>query len=165
MITKIYSHSNLIFKQECLLFCLEREILINDIIYSDLVLHHDKEYINNKTSWFSRWEHKANSLLNRKLEDKKKVFIQDFNKLNIYKELENERLDIDWKKQILKLCIDFTPYDWHSLLELGNDSEEMKDYFSRYSNSQLDPDMRNVSLKLIEILLSDTNIYYSYDIL
>ena len=57
----VFSTFGLNFKQTCLLFSLERQIIMNDITYSEM--QNKVEEANAKKAWLYNWESKINDYL------------------------------------------------------------------------------------------------------
>lgn len=106
------SEFGLTFKQTCLLFCLERRIVVNDIVSSKA--DKKQEEALKKQMWLNAWEMNINNFLNH-LGENQNVLV-DITKLEPKKLLEkilNEKTSGNsktWRYLILLECTLFTPY-------------------------------------------------------
>lgn len=106
------SEFGLTFKQTCLLFSLERRIVVNDIVSSKA--DKKQEEALKKQMWLNAWEMNINNFLNH-LGENQNVLV-DITKLEPKKLLEkilNEKTSGNskaWRYLILLECTLFTPY-------------------------------------------------------
>ena len=151
----VFSTFGLNFKQTCLLFSLERQIIMNDITYSEM--QNKVEEANAKKAWLYNWESKINDYLSslnngQSLSlgvdtiDPKSLFI---------KEKENSK-NLTWKYLILLECILFNPYYPLEMVEDKGVWEALKE---KFKNQALNKDNKIYSLNKIAEILEIENTY------
>lgn len=151
----LFSTFGLTFNQTCLLFSLERQIIKNDIIYSEM--QNKIEEANAKKAWLYNWESKINNYLmslnsNQSLAfgvdtiDPKSLFI---------KEKENSK-NLTWKYLILLECVLFNPY---YPLEIVEDKGVWETLKEKFNTQALNKDNRVYSLNKIADILEIENTY------
>lgn len=151
----VFSTFGLNFKQTCLLFSLERQIIMNDITYSEM--QNKVEEANAKKAWLYNWESKINDYLSSLNNgqsltwgvdtiDPKSLFI---------KEKENSK-NLTWKFLILLECILFNPYYPLELVEDKGVWEALKE---KFKNQALNKDNKIYSLNKIAEILEIENTY------
>lgn len=151
----VFSTFGLNFKQTCLLFSLERQIIMNDITYSEM--QNKVEEANAKKAWLYNWESKINDYLSSLNNgqsltlgvdtiDPKSLFI---------KEKENSK-NLTWKYLILLECILFNPYYPLELVEDKGVWEALKE---KFKNQALNKDNKIYSLNKIAEILEIENTY------
>lgn len=151
----VFSTFGLNFKQTCLLFSLERQIIMNDITYSEM--QNKVEEANAKKAWLYNWESKINDYLSSLNNgqsltlgvdtiDPKSLFI---------KEKENSK-NLTWKYLILLECILFNPYYPLEMVEDKGVWEALKE---KFKNQALNKDNKIYSLNKIAEILEIENTY------
>lgn len=151
----VFSTFGLNFKQTCLLFSLERQIIMNDITYSEM--QNKVEEANAKKAWLYNWESKINDYLSSLNNgqsltlgvdtiDPKSLFI---------KEKENSK-NLTWKYLILLECILFNPY---YPLEMVKDKGVWEALKEKFKNQALNKDNKIYSLNKIAEILEIENTY------
>lgn len=149
------SEFGLTFKQTCLLFSLERQIVVNDIV-SSKADKKQKEALK-KQMWLNAWEMNINNFLNH-LGENQNVLV-DITKLEPKKLLEkilNEKTSGNskaWRYLILLECTLFTPYYPLEQQESYDDNfvDKIKKAFGSLS---LNENSRKTSLIMIAELLN-----------
>lgn len=151
----VFSTFGLNFKQTCLLFSLERQIIMNDITFSEM--QNKVEEANAKKAWLYNWESKINDYLSSLNNgqsltlgvdtiDPKSLFI---------KEKENSK-NLTWKYLILLECILFNPYYPLEMVEDKGVWEALKE---KFKNQALNKDNKIYSLNKIAEILEIENTY------
>lgn len=151
----VFSTFGLNFKQTCLLFSLERQIIVNDITYSEM--QNKVEEANSKKAWLYNWESKINDYLSSLNNgqsltlgvdaiDPKSLFI---------KEKESSK-NLTWKYLILLECVLFNPYYPLEMIEDKGVWEALKE---KFKNQALDKDNKIYSLNKISEILEIENTY------
>lgn len=148
------SEFGLTLKQTCLLFSLERQIVLDDIMNSKV--KKKLEEANQKQLWLDKWDTHLNEFLNH-LGENQNVLI-DITKVDpykLYEEIENKR-DLSeiktWRYLILLECTLFTPY--YSLGSNEDENESTTDKIKKIFNGlSLDESIQKFSLKNICTLL------------
>ncbi|WP_183128289.1 coiled-coil domain-containing protein [Bacteroides acidifaciens] len=149
------SEFGLTFKQTCLLFSLERQIVVNDIVSSKA--DKKQEEALKKQMWLNAWEMNINNFLNH-LGENQNVLV-DITKLEPKKLLEkilNEKTSGNskaWRYLILLECTLFTPYYPLEQQESYDDNfvDKIKKAFGSLS---LNENSRKTSLIMIAELLN-----------
>ncbi|WP_290081518.1 coiled-coil domain-containing protein [Bacteroides acidifaciens] len=149
------SEFGLTFKQTCLLFSLERQIVVNDIVSSKA--DKKQEEALKKQMWLNAWEMNINNFLNH-LGENQNVLV-DITKLEPKKLLEkilNEKISGNskaWRYLILLECTLFTPYYPLEQQESYDDNfvDKIKKAFGSLS---LNENSRKTSLIMIAELLN-----------
>ncbi len=155
------SEFGLTFKQTCLLFSLERQIVVDDIVSSKA---NDKlEDVAKKQAWLNTWDVSINNFLNN-LGEEHNILV-DITKIDSKKLLEqilNEETSETikaWRYLILLECTLFTPY--YPLKKLNDtDQENFIDKFKKlFDGLSLNNESQKLSLiKIAELL----NIDFKY---
>lgn len=106
------SEFGLTFKQTCLLFCLERQIVVDDIVSSKA--NGKLEDSVKKQAWLNAWDASINNFLNNlKEEHNILVDITKFDSKKLLEQILNEETSVEikaWRYLILLECTLFTPY-------------------------------------------------------
>lgn len=161
------SEFGLTFKQTCLLFSLERQIVLDDIMNSRV--NNKQEDASKKQQWLYLWEVHINNFLNH-LENVSERTV-DITKIDTKKLLEEIEMDAHltalnsatsgikaWRYLILLECTLFTPYYSFDTLniEKSNFVDKIKSIFSGLS---LDENCQKISLGKIAELLTIKSSY------
>lgn len=154
------SEFGLTFKQTCLLFSLERQIVVNDIVSSKA--NNKEEEALKKQMWLNAWDLNINNFLNH-LGENQNVLI-DITELESKKLLEqilNKETSGKikaWRYLILLECSLFTPY--YPLEQQKSDDDNIVDKIKKaFGNLSLNEDSQKTSLIMIAELL---NIDFKY---
>lgn len=149
------SEFGLTFKQTCLLFSLERQIVVNDIVSSKA--DKKQEEALKKQMWLNAWEMNINNFLNH-LGENQNVLV-DITKLEPKKLLEkilNEKTSGNskaWRYLILLECTLFTPYYPLEQQESYDDNFVAK-IKKAFGSLSLNENSRKTSLIMIAELLN-----------
>lgn len=149
------SEFGLTFKQTCLLFSLERQIVVHDIVSSKA--DNKQEEALKKQMWLNAWDININNFLNH-LGENQNVLI-DIAKVNpkqllekIVKEETSEKTKA-WRYLILLECTLFTPY--YPLEQQVSDDESIVDKIKKaFGGLSLNESSQKTSLIMIAELLN-----------
>lgn len=154
------SQFGLTFKQTCLLFSLERQIILDDIVSSKAGGKQDEAL--EKQMWLANWEANINNFMNNLGENENVlVDISKFEPQLLLDKILKEDVQGGskvWKYLILLECILFTPY--YPLEQQQIDDENFVDKVKKaFSNLSLNKNSQQASLITIAELLG-INIRY-----
>lgn len=156
----IFSIYGLTFKEANLLFCLEKEIIENDISFSQQ--NKDKE---GKKIWLFYWKKGINDLFRRLMElaPIEKLSLENIDKLELYNEVSDQVIHIgtSWNDKMFERCYNFMPYNWIDLM--GRDKNEADNLLLHqrvYPNLTLNEKIKEETLDSISALLSFGRILY-----
>lgn len=155
------SEFGLTFKQTCLLFCLERQIVVDDIVSSKA--NGKLEDSVKKQAWLNAWDISINNFLNN-LEEEHDILVDitKFDSKKLLEQILNEETSVEikaWRYLILLECTLFTPY-----FPLENDKDADNENFIEkikklYDGLSLKDENQKLSLLKIAELL---NIDFKY---
>ena len=152
----IFSIKGLTFKEANLLFCLEKEIIENDISFSQQ--NDSKSVFRGKGIWFSYWQKEINEILKdlTKLSPKENLSLSGIDKRILYDEVSNQitNKETSWYNKIFKRCCYFTPYNWADLIHRNkNYINNLLSCQCKYSNLKLNKTIHEETLGDIAVLL------------
>lgn len=101
-------------EQKRLLFCLEKEIIENDLEFSK---QNDDNY-EAKYTWFQCWKEIINKEIRRMAKDEF-LSIDDLDKTVLYNTISEQKNANKWEKEIFNQCEIFNPYKIQDLIETG----------------------------------------------
>lgn len=110
--------SKMPFNQKCLLFCLEKKMIENDLIYSEQ--HEERDTYTHKDIWFSVWKLAVNKVLSESATDNP-LLLDSFDSSMLYNALKGQhgKSKPKWEKILYKQCMNFSPYNWEDLEATG----------------------------------------------
>ena len=155
MSTNVFSMFGLTFKQTCLLFSMERQIVVNDITYSETQNKVDDAKL--KKEWLNNWDLQINAYL-KELESNDYQLtsgIESVDAQKLYNSIKDESNNLTWKYLILLETVLFNPYFPLKEIEDKGFWNKIKENFNQLS---LKKDSRTFSLnniaRILEIDLS-----------
>ena len=152
----IFSIEGLTFKGANLLFCLEKEIIENDLYYSQQ--NESRISFQGKKTWFVYWGKVINEILEdlTELSPRENLSLSGIDKKKLYDEVSNQTTSkgTSWYNKIFKRCCYFTPYNWADLIHRNkNDINNLLSYQRKYSNLKLNKNIHEETLGDIAVLL------------
>lgn len=157
----IFSINGLTFKEANLLFCLEKEIIENDISFSQQ--NEDEASFQGKEIWFTYWQKEINKILENltELSPKGSLSLLNVDKKVLYDEVSNQTINIktSWRNKMLQRCRGFIPYNWYELISRNKDgANDLLLYQRAYPDLLLNEHVREETLRDIAVfLLSSTD--------
>lgn len=157
----IFSIYGFTFKGTNLLFCLEKEIIENDISFSKR--NEDKDTFNGKKVWFIYWKKGINELLEQlmKLALMENLSLEGIDKKTLYNEVSNQTSNIgtSWNEKMFERCCNFIPYNWSELIERNkNEEDDLLLYQRVYPDLKLNKGIQEDTLVSISTFLSSGRI-------
>ena len=101
MKNNVLSIFGLTFKQTCLLFGLERQIVVNDITYSEM--QNKVDDVKLKKEWLKKWDLQINSYL-KELESNNCSIVSGIESIDtqlLFNSIKNESKNLAWKYLVL----------------------------------------------------------------
>ena len=152
----IFSINGLTFKGANLLFCLEKEIIENDISFSQQ--NEDEASFQGKEIWFTYWQKEINKILKNltELSPEGNLSLLNIDKKVLYNEVSSQTTNIKtpWRNKILQRCRGFIPYNWDELISMNkDDADDLLLYQGTCPDLQINEHVREKALKDIAIFL------------
>jgi hypothetical protein len=152
----LFSTYEFTFKEANLLFCLEKEIIENDISCSKQ--NEDKDTFSGKECWFAYWKKEINDLLEQfmKSASMENLSLNNIDKKVLYNDILNQTINIgdSWNKKIFKRCCNFLPYNWSDLIGRNkNETDNLLLYQRAYPDLKLNKDIQEKTLDNIAVFL------------
>ena len=156
LMDSIFSTYGLTFKEANLLFCLEKEIIENDISCSKQ--NEDADTFNGKECWFTCWKEEISDLLEQlmKLAPMERLSLEGIGKNVLYNEVSNQISNIgtSWNEKMFKRCCNFVPYNWRDLIDRNkNEADNLILYQRAYPNLKLNKGIQKKTLNSIAAFL------------
>ena len=151
----LFSTFGLNFKQTCLLFSLERQIIINDITYSEM--QNKVEEANAKKAWLYSWESKINDYLASLNNGQNLTLgVDTIDPKSLFTKEKDNSKNLTWKYLILLECVLFNPYYPLEIVEDKGVWEKLKE---KFNNQVLNKDNKTYSLNKIAGILEIETTY------
>ena len=151
----VFSTFGLNFKQTCLLFSLERQIIMNDITYSEM--QNKVEEANAKKAWLYNWESKINDYLSSLNNGQSLTLgIDTIDPKSLFISEKGNSKNLTWKYLILLECVLFNPYYPLEIVEDKGVWEKLKE---KFNNQVLNKDNKTYSLNKIAGILEIETTY------
>ena len=151
----VFSIFGLNLKQTCLLFSLERQIIMNDITYSEM--QNKVEEANAKKAWLYNWESKINDYLaSLKNGQSLTLGIDTIDPKSLFISEKGNSKNLIWKYLILLECVLFNPYYPLEIVEDKGVWEKLKE---KFNNQVLNKDNETYSLNKIAGILEIETTY------
>ena len=156
MSTNVFSMFGLTFKQTCLLFSLERQIVVNDITYSEM--QNKVDDVKLKKEWLKKWDLQINAYL-KELESNNCSIVSGIESIDtqlLFNSIKNESKNLAWKYLVLLESILFNPY---YPLEKIEDKGLWENFKEKFKQLSLNKDNRTYSLNKIATILEINHSY------
>ena len=152
----IFSINGLTFKGANLLFCLEKEIIENDISFSQQ--NEDEASFQGKEIWFTYWQKEINKILKNltELSPEGNLFLLNIDKKVLYDEVSNQTTNIktSWRNKMLQRCRGFIPYNWDELISRNkDDANDLQLHQHVYPDLRLNEHVHEETLRNIAVSL------------
>ena len=152
----IFSINGLTFKGANLLFCLEKEIIENDISFSQQ--NEDEASFQGKEIWFTYWQKEINKILKNltELSPEGNLSLLNIDKKVLYDEVSNQTTNIktSWRNKMLQRCRGFIPYNWDELISRNkDDANDLQLHQHVYPDLRLNEHVHEETLRNIAVSL------------